>query len=265
MSCAAFDKVLATMSDQFLVSHIFVPNLTACTWNTDPISILNQMNRDNYDLMPLRENGAFIGYVERKTLKHTKEIKSAYREITVEKIVSANTRILDMISLFQASKFFFVLEGNVLVGLVTYSDMNKSPVRALLFILISKFEFLLLQEIKSHYKGTSSWFSRLDSTRQNKVRRNFEEKKKADVDTAIEDCLNLGDMLCILEKDDDLRARMGYQSRNSCKNELGSLDDLRNRIMHPSDSLIDCYEDVAKLKVRVERLQKGISRIQHRQ
>lgn len=262
MSCAAFDKVLATMSDQLLVSHIFVLNPNECTWNSDSILILNQMNKNNYDLMPLRENGGFVGYVERKTLEQTKEIKEAYREITVEKIVSADTRIIDMISLFQTSRFFFVLQGNSLVGLVTYSDLNKSPVRALLFILISKFEFLLLQRIKSHYKDAVSWFNKLDSTRQTKIRNNFENKRKADIDTVIEDCLNLGDMLCILESDDDFRSKMGYQSRKSCKKELGGLDDLRNKTMHPSVCLIDCFEDVPKLKVRVVRLQKGISKIQ---
>jgi hypothetical protein len=167
-----------------------------------------------------------------------------------------------MINLFQASRFFFVLEGNNLVGLVTYSDLNKSPVRALLFILISKFEFLLLQEIKSHYKDALSWFNKLDSSKQKKIKCNFESKKKADVDTVIEDCLNLGDMVCILETDENFRAMVGYSSRSSCERELGGLDDLRNRTMHPSDSLIDCYEDVTKLKGRVERLQKGISKLQ---
>lgn len=262
MSCIAFDKVLATMSDQLLVSHIFVQNPDTCTWDSDPISTLNKMNRENYDLMPLRENCVLVGYVERKTLEQTKEIKPAFREIMVDRIVSADTRILDMINLFQASRFFFVLEGNKLVGLVTYSDLNKSPVRALLFILISKLEFLLLQRIKSHYKDALSWFNKLDSKRQNKIKSIFEDKKKDDVDTAIEDCLNLGDMLCILEKDEDFRSKIGYPSKSSCENELGSLDNLRNRTMHPSNSLIDCYEDVAKLKVRVERLQEGISRIQ---
>jgi hypothetical protein len=262
MSCTTFDKVLATMSDQLLVSHIFVPNPDTCTWNSDPNLTLNQMNKGNYDLIPLCENGAFVGYVTRKTLEQTKEIKPAYREITVERIVSANTRILDMINLFQASKFFFVLEGNDLVGLVTYSDLNKSPVRALLFILISKLEFLLLQWIKSQYKDALSWFNTLDSTRQDKIKRTFEDKKKADIDTVIEDCLNLGDMLCILEKDENFRSRIGYPSRKSCERELGSLDNLRNRTMHPSNSLIDCYDDVTKLKVRVERLKKVISRIQ---
>lgn len=48
---------------------------------------------------------------------------------------------------------------------------------------------------------------------------------------------------------------------SSCEKELGGLDDLRNRIMHPADSLIDCYEDVAKLRNRVERLKKAILRV----
>jgi hypothetical protein len=262
MSCTAFDKVLATMSEQLLVSHIFVPNPDACTWNSDPASILSKMNAANYDLMPLIENKAFIGYVERKILEQTNEIRTAYKEITVEKIVSADTAITDMINLFQNSRFFFVLEGNDLVGLVTYSDLNKSPVRALIFILISKFEFLLLQQIKNNYENSLSWFNKLDRKRQNKISNIFENKKKADADTVIEDCLNLGDMICILEQDEDFRSRIGYLSKSSCEKELGCLDDLRNRTMHPSDSLIDSYDDVAKLGERVERLKKATLRIQ---
>lgn len=256
MEDATFDKVLATLSDQLRVTQIMVTEPDFCTKSDDPLAILEVMQQRNYDIMPVKENGRFVGYVERALLAKMKQIEPAIKQIKVDIIVSADTCVHEMIGLFQRSRFFFVNRANDLVGLVTYADLNKFPVRAWLFILICKFEFLLLQLIKDFYKA-SSCLNKLTAERRKKITDLFDEKRKHDIDTSLEDCLNLGDMIELLECDKKLRSFVGYTSKTSCKKECSGLEVLRNNVMHPSNSLVNNYDGVKVLNKRKDRLQQA--------
>lgn len=179
-----FDKVLAMLPDQLYVTQIMVTKPDFCTKRDNPSTILGIMHQNNYDIMPVKEHGKFVGYVERSLLVKMKQIEPAIQQITLDIVVSADTCVHEMIDLFRKSRFFFVNRANDLVGLVTYVDLDKFPVRVWLFILISKFEFLLLQLIKNFYKG-STWLDELTSTRRRKIIDLFDEKRKPVPDSSI--------------------------------------------------------------------------------
>ena len=256
-----FDKALATLSNQLYVTQIMVTEPDFCTKSDNPLTILEIMHRRNYDITPVKENGRFVGYVERDLLVKMKQIEPAIQQIKLDIVVSADTYVHEMIDLFQKSRFFFVNRANDLVGLVTYADLDKIPVRVWLFILICKFEFLLLQLIKNFYEG-SSWLNKLTAKRRKKITDLFDEKRKHDIDISLEDCLNLGDMIELLECDRKLRSFVGYTSKNSCKRECSGLDVLRNNVMHPSNSLVNNYDGVKVLSKRKDRLQQATKRIE---
>ena len=255
-----FDKLLATLSNQLHVTQIMSTKPDFCTKSDNPLTILETMHRRNYDIMPVKENGKFVGYVERDILVKLKQIEPAIQQINLDIVVSAGTCVHEMIDLFQKSRFFFVNRANDLVGLVTYADLDKIPVRVWLFILICKFEFLLLQLIKNFYEG-SLWLNKLTAKRRKKITDLFDEKRKHDIDISLENCLNLGDMIELLESDRKLRSFIGYTSRNSCKRECSGLDVLRNNVMHPSTSLVNNYDGVV-LSKRKNRLQQATKRIE---
>jgi CBS domain-containing protein len=256
MSSNSFDKIIEFVSDQFTVSHVLVTEIESCTTEDSFEHILSRMRENNYDVMPIMDDGKTKGYVEKEALEKTNDLQSAIKLIALDKIVSSNTRITEMFDLFKTSRFFFVLEGNKEVGIVTYSDMNKGPVRAWLFLLVSKLEYLLIERIKKWYADPNLWLRKLSARRQAKIQRTFQNKRKANVDTSYEDCLNLGDIIAIVESDEVLRSRFGYKSRSSCSKEIGGLENLRNCIMHPSDSLISSYEDIWRVKEKTIRLEQ---------
>jgi len=261
MEDSTFDEVLATISDHLRVNQIMVSEPDFCRKTDDPLAILEIMKRENYDIIPVKKNGKFIGYVERNLLSKTREIEPAIRQITLDVVVSSDTHVHEMIDLFQKSRFFFVNKANELVGLVTYADLDKIPIRVWLFILICKFEFALLQLIKNFYKG-SSWLEKFTPERREKITKLFNEKRKQDIDISLEDCLNLGEMIELLECDDKLRSLAGYDTRSSCKSECSGLETLRNNVMHPSSSSLKNYDGVMKLSKRKERLRRAIDRVE---
>ncbi len=260
MKPASFDEVLEALSSKLCITQIMVADPQCCAKEDDPLNILEIMKLKNYDIMPINEEGKVTSYVERELLEKEKQIEPAVRQITTDVIVSADTCVSEMVDLFQRSRFFFVNKRNDLVGLVTYADLNKIPMRVLLFVLISQFEFLLLTLIKKFYRK-ETWISKLALERQEKIKELYNEKRKHDTDISFEDCLNLGDMIELLECDSELRVFVGYASLSSCKKECGYLDILRNNVMHPSNSLIKNYIGVKKLSSRIRRLHKSIERI----
>lgn len=256
-----FDKVLANLSNQLYVTQIMVTEPDFCTRSDDPLTILKTMKKENYDIMPVKENNKFIGYVVRDLLMEMKQIETAMQEIELDLVVSTDTRAHEMIELFQKSKFFFVNRANDLVGLVTYADLDKIPVRVWFFILISRFESLLLQLIKSFYEK-KSWLNKLTTKRRKKITDLLNEKRKHDIDISPEDCLNLGDMIELLGRDKELRSFVGYPSRKSCENECSGLADLRNKVMHPSVSLVRSFDRAKELGDRKDKIQQAIKRME---
>jgi hypothetical protein len=249
-----FDDALTTFSNQFHVTHIMTRESDYCTERDDPSTVLETMQQQNYDIMPIQRNAKFIGYVERNSLDKTTPVERVLQQINLDVVVSANTYIHEMIRLFQRSKFFFINRANDLIGLVTYADLNKIPVRVWIYILINKLEYVLLQLIKSYYPD-SSWMNELTDDRQKKITDRFNDKKKEDVETSLEDCLNLSDMIDLVERDRKLRSLMGFTSKKTSKKQFSGLNTLRNRTMHPSTSLITNYDSVKTLNQRIERLQ----------
>ena len=83
-------------------------------------------------------------------------------------------------------------------GLITYADLNKIPVRFWLFILISKLD-VLLQLIKQ-FNPASGW-NMFTNNRRKKISNQLNDKRKDDIDKSMEDCLNIGDMIEIIQYD----------------------------------------------------------------
>jgi len=54
-----FDKVLTTVSNQLRVTQIMVTEPDFCTREDNPSTVLEIMKDQNYDVMPLIENGKF--------------------------------------------------------------------------------------------------------------------------------------------------------------------------------------------------------------
>ena len=69
-------------------------------------------------------------------------------------------------------------------------------------------------------------------------------------------------MIQLIERDSKIRSCVGYKNRNFCEKELSGLNELRNSVMHPSNSLVRNYDGVKKLCKRIERLRKATERIE---
>ena len=77
----------------------------------------------------------------------------------------------------------------------------------------------------------------------------------------ISEHMYLSTLLKVVGKSDNLRGKMGYSSRNQFDNDLGGLIDLRNRIMHPTQTLVHGAGDLEKEINRVNRAIKALDNL----
>ena len=64
-----------------------------------------------------------------------------------------------------------VVSGSQIAGLVTLSDLQRLPVRAALFALVTGFEMTMIDLIKSKLPDESDWMAMLKPTRLDKIQK----------------------------------------------------------------------------------------------
>jgi hypothetical protein len=81
--------------------------------------------------------------------------------------------------------------------------------------------------------------------------------KEGDTEVGGLELMYLSDLITIVEKQEELRRQLGYQSRSKAKDALGGLNELRTRVMHLVKFLIKNREDdLTSLQDRIGRIEK---------
>ncbi|MBV5269366.1 MAG: hypothetical protein JZU55_04890, partial [Afipia sp.] len=75
------------------------------------------------------------------------------RPITEADLIGADAGILDFIRQADFSKFRFLVTGTEISGLVSLSDLQRLPVRAALFGVITHLEMVMTEVIRVKYRS----------------------------------------------------------------------------------------------------------------
>jgi hypothetical protein len=71
--------------------------------------------------------------------------------------------------------------------------------------------------------------------------------------------MTLSEMMKIIGKSESMRAKFGFSSRNRFDSGLGGgVIKLRNKVMHPTRTLIQDDSDLLKLVERLERIEEAL-------
>jgi hypothetical protein len=201
-------------------------------------------DKTGYGVIPIKKETGISAYYERKN--------DRIQEIKVNNLISWGSSVSNCLRLFHGNEFFFVNRENTIVGFVNHADLDKVPVRLLFYVLLSKLETVLMNVITSVYKS-DSWSNLLSHERIDKIRQIFEAKKKQGLEVDLVSCLNLSDMLTVVQTSTTLLKILDFESRSECEKICGGLDLLRNAIMHiVSPTLL--AEGTEKLLERLEKL-----------
>ena len=217
--------------------------------NEDTRLAFSKMKSGNIDHAPIRKNRAFIGYVNRKDLVDVveKTCGELAREVTVRNIITPTFSLENVLKRLADEPFLFVAEDRCVKGIITRADVNKRAFRTFFYIVLSELESQLVNLIQTMLP-CEKHLQLLSEERAKDVLYNYWKAKTGNVEISIEQYLSFSDIINIILKSKDMVvwSLLGWTSRKQAEN-LTSLVDLRNSVMHSTRSLLVSGESILRI------------------
>lgn len=240
------------------VQHIAVmgEGLQTCRTAENIIEAHGFMEKNDFDVIPIRSEERIVGYIAKEDNVRGEICETAMREFQPSDLVSDSTPILRLLEILRAKPRAFVLQGDEVVGLVTRGDLQRAPVRMLLFELIILLEMQMLRLIRLHYPD-EAWKGFIKADRISRAKRLFEARCKRNEEVDITDCLQFCDKRDIVLKDESLTKILGFESLAEGEKVLDDLEGLRNRLAHGVDIIEgSSWDEVVDLSKKAESIIK---------
>lgn len=227
--------VLDIAENALTVAHL----VTTDIWWADPemsvVEARDFMRASNFDASPLREEPT-RRYVHVDDLQTgLGRLKEVARPIEVSNLVTSSLSLTKAIAALKHRAFFFVLEGNHILGIVTRSDLQRPAVGMVIFSISLAAEAGLTQLVQRSYRN--DWFRHLSQGRQDYVTGIFDQRHRSNTEISRLDCMMLEDRLCLVGTRPELWRQLGFVSRRQFEDWADTLKNLRNTLAHGGDVL----------------------------
>lgn len=213
------------------------------------------MEKQDYDVVGIRQDGLVIGYV-RKTDLAISTIKDHLNRFTASDVdmVDETAPLLDALKILRLSPCIFVRVLGRVGGIVTHGDLQKAPVRMWLFGLISLIEMQMLRLIREEYPR-GEWESYISPKRLIHANKILEDRRKRNVAIDLTDCLEWCDKSEIILKG-GLFKGIGLSSKKQGEKFFYDLEKLRNNLAHAQDIMTGYWPGIGDLVEKAETLLK---------
>lgn len=223
----------------------------------DPTAIGKLLTND-YDQAPVfNSEGEAVGIVETDYLERLLASGHPLNENTAEldsASINSEASLDTLLDVLSSSRSKLVRLASTPVGLITISDLNKPPLRSLIYPLLARLEIDLAALIADTCHDPWSWIPLLSKQRQVQVLGYWELTKRSGVDTGpLTGCM-LTDLIEILAKMDSVRALAGYADAGAVRLSLGGVPKFRNKVMPPVSPLVLSIADVAAAREVLNRV-----------
>ncbi len=234
---------------EILVRHIATYELFAPEPQEDAASVRQQMADRKIDVAPLKEHPDYHRYIDAKELSNGHCGKYAH-SIDVTMIVAETLPVAALFETLQKQPFLFVLQGRNIVGIVTKADLQRVPVRILMFGLITLLEMNLRESIREYY-GDDDWIRVLDDEERLQKAQDLQAKRiSKDASIGLLECTQLCDLKEIIARGPLLQKILLGMSKNQFRTRLKQIEKYRNDLAHAQvldlDLLFYIFSEIKK-------------------
>jgi hypothetical protein len=221
-----------SLDDSLLVRHIAVP-LESCAASDDAKTVRGRMEEKNYDVLGVKENGVIQGYVRRQDLKPGR-CRDYLKQFRPAEIIASTTSLIELLPLLRFKTHLFVLERTKLTSLVTRADLQKSPVRMLLFGLVSLLEMYLVEMVRLCYPG-DSFREKLAPGRLERAEKLLSALTGEDEETDLAGCLKMADKRDLLIQVPGFLEFFSLGDGKQASKRFKEMERLRDNLAHGQD------------------------------
>ncbi len=197
-------------------------------------------NTEGFDYFPVTAHGAggdvrIVGLVNLVPFLKQEEpavglAGERMQPLSEDNLIGADASILAFVRGADRHGCRLVVSGAKVTGLVSLSDLQKLPVRAALFAIITHAEMTIADAIRREYGGTDGWVAQLPDGRKSKIREEFDKARSDD---------NVVDLLLFSQFSDKVTVIRQSPALPSSKRrfdaDMKTAQDLRNKLAHAND------------------------------
>ena len=230
------------------------PNIRTCSAN-DRVSEIRVRNCDPvFDYLPVEDaNGHVIGLLSNSVVGAASRdgdgatVGDHMEPLSEADLIGAATPIIALISRIRR-KPFLVVSDQEIIGMVAWSDLQKLPVRAALFALVTGFELTMYETIKRHFQKRVDWTEYLDKSRLCMAEKEYRDQceRGSDVDLLL--CTQFCDKRDILIKSFEFAV-----GKQQLKQKFRAIERIRNAVAHSSNYAMT-FEQAEGLRVTLAGL-----------
>jgi hypothetical protein len=231
----------------------------------EAVSSVVARNTDEFDYFPIVESGAsaadgrIIGLLNIVKFTHADQhdcfVRDRMDPLTEDNLIGADASILTFFRHADQRGCRLVVSGLEIYGLVTLSDLQRLPVRASLFAMVTHLEMIMANAIRKEFTNTDGWLARLSDARQAKINRSVAEIKSHDA--YVEHLLftQFADKREIIKK-----SRSFQWDKDDFYDQMKQIEALRNDLAHANayaptrETAVRTCETVRFIDLWIERL-----------
>lgn len=173
-------------------------------------------------------------------------ISNHFTPLSEDIVIGADASIFDFVMQADTHPTNLVVSGNQIAGLVSLSDLQKLPVRASLFALITSLEMAMALTIEKRWPQPQDWMAFLSDGRKDKLLAEVAEAKARDGFVSEIAFAQLSDKADIIRK-----ARLLPPTGGEVKKRFRAIRGLRDDVAHANNYA--ATPDAAKLVCEVVR------------
>lgn len=224
------DRVQRSLS----VEMIMTPRvaLMTCVQN-ETAAAVKAKNVDDYSFLPLiDEQGRFVGLYDAARWFQAdapeEEIGDDFERFSEDLVIGADASIFEFVRVADQRPTRLVVSGPQIAGLVSLSDLQKLPVRAALFTLITALEMVMAIRIKAEWpRDDDAWLCKVSADRRDAILERAAEARRSDHFVDLVNFSQLSDKATVLCKQ-----RMVGGSLSLLRKDFNRIRDLRDNLAH---------------------------------
>ncbi len=251
--------ILQRLWEDSLAVELIAEPLTSVLAAANATEVAEEMKTRNWDVMGMRQDDSAptSAYLTRQDLKDGSCCQYA-QSFEIQDLVSSYAPIYQCLPALCERKRLFVLGRSGVEGIVTAADLQKQPVRLMLFAAVSLMEMAMLARIRQVHPA-GQWASLLGQGRIKAAEALHAERRKKGQDIDMADCLQLCDKAGILLKGNEW-TKWGFSSKVEASEFFGSVQTLRDNLAHAQDpSEGTDWGQICSLFIKIEQITRQMA------